>query len=488
MADFNIQPVATQIKPMQGISLGDMVDLARGVQAYKQAEQVNPYLAQIREQEARTGQINLGLLEQQNIERQKLQSYLSDPSQYTRNGEINIEKMTQDVSKFAPLLGQEVISKYTTLAGAQTQANEAKQKLTQDQRNLVGSTFYVLGRAGIKDKNAYFKAMDDLVEQNPNNDSLKRLAEAYKTTWNTMPPNTDWANFAVQGAQTLMGKSFEPTISVSPEGVTTTIQQVPGVSEPRAKIGFAEGVQTGAPPAAEPAAAPTGAGMTLPYPVRRAEQRFIPEPSEEKDKQAGIEYRNNLVGRQVTLATDRRNVDETIRKANQILQDAYFQGGGVAGKVEQKIRMAISDVDYAALAKDLANLQISNAKALGQTSSTVAGLDLTKVASGDINVPPKVLIEIARRTQADMTNIDMQAQGAENFKRRFGDNNMNAFKQAWNANADTKIFEAMNIERDITDPAAQRKAFEKLFPTDAARKEALKKMRNLQKLATTGGL
>jgi hypothetical protein len=42
MADFNITPVATQIKPVQGASLGDMINLARGAQAYQQAAQTNP--------------------------------------------------------------------------------------------------------------------------------------------------------------------------------------------------------------------------------------------------------------------------------------------------------------------------------------------------------------------------------------------------------------------------------------------------------------
>jgi len=42
MADFNIQPVGTQIRPIQPMSLADMVNMARGVQAYQQAQQINP--------------------------------------------------------------------------------------------------------------------------------------------------------------------------------------------------------------------------------------------------------------------------------------------------------------------------------------------------------------------------------------------------------------------------------------------------------------
>lgn len=42
MADFNIKPVASEIRPIQGTSLADMVNIARGAQQYQQAAQVNP--------------------------------------------------------------------------------------------------------------------------------------------------------------------------------------------------------------------------------------------------------------------------------------------------------------------------------------------------------------------------------------------------------------------------------------------------------------
>jgi hypothetical protein len=42
MADFSVNPVASQIKPPQAMSLGEMLNLARGAQAYQQAQQTNP--------------------------------------------------------------------------------------------------------------------------------------------------------------------------------------------------------------------------------------------------------------------------------------------------------------------------------------------------------------------------------------------------------------------------------------------------------------
>lgn len=51
MADFNLTPVAGQIKPVQGASLGDMINLARGAQAYQQAQQINPIELQTAQQQ-----------------------------------------------------------------------------------------------------------------------------------------------------------------------------------------------------------------------------------------------------------------------------------------------------------------------------------------------------------------------------------------------------------------------------------------------------
>jgi hypothetical protein len=42
MADLTTTPVATQIQPPKGMTLADMVNLAGGVQAYQQAQQINP--------------------------------------------------------------------------------------------------------------------------------------------------------------------------------------------------------------------------------------------------------------------------------------------------------------------------------------------------------------------------------------------------------------------------------------------------------------
>ena len=98
-----------------------------------------------------------------------------------------------------------------------------------------------------------------------------------------------------------------------------------------------------------------------------------------------------------------------------------------------------------------------------------------------------MLIKIARRVQADQKSLDMQTNGAQQFYQQFGDNNMKAFQQAWNANSkDTRIFEAMNILENETDPKKMESEFKKLFPSEKKRKTILKQYKNLKSMAATG--
>jgi hypothetical protein len=267
-----------------------------------------------------------------------------------------------------------------------------------------------------------------------------------------------------------------------------TVVTTPGVGakQPTAEVGTAGGLQQGGPQELPKAGTEVAPGMRIPYAVRSAAQPYIPEPVEAKDTESGAAYRDTLVNQQSALSTNRRNVEETIAQAQKIYSELNFPKGGAIGDLERKIKMAMSGEEYKQLAKDLAQMQLSNLKIMGQSGGTVAGIDLNKVAFGDITVPPDVLIKIARRAGSDLTSLDMQAQGAQQFKQRFGDNNMKAYQQAWNANADSKIFEAMNLTKEITDPAQLEKELNKLFPSKASHDEFLKKYRNLKRLSETG--
>jgi hypothetical protein len=479
----------------QIMSIGDMINTARAGQAYQQSQQMNPLAVQQQQQVVAKGGIELGQLQQVDRERKNLQEFFANPDNFQTNGRIDIDKINKVVPTIAPYTGSEYVSKYTTLGKAQTEAIGAKQNLTQDQRAMIAQRFSILGRLGVDKVEPYIKEMDLMKQENPDNPDLNRLLDSYKTIWQTeMKSGPDLPGKAISGAQTLLTPAqqqsqFAPSISTQ-DGRTVVTTPGVGGKAPIAEVGTAGGLQANVPTTEGPSAGGFGAqiapGMRVPYPVRRADQPYMPEPTEQKDQLAGQEYRNRLVEAQGKLTQGRRNVEEVIQTASGIGEKLYFPGGGVLGKLEQKALYAMKSSEYDMLAKDLANLALSNAAAMGGAGNTVAGLDMNAVANGTIKVPPEVLIKISRRVQADQTNLDMQATGAQQFSQKFGDNNMKAYQQAWNANADSKIFEAINLSRDITDPAQLKTELDKLFPSKAKHDEFLKKYRNLKRLSETG--
>ena len=343
MATFNVPTIGTEIKPVPQSSLADMLGVARGAQAYQQAQQVNPLLLQQQQQTTRTGQIALSVEEQKDIERRNMQTFFADPNNFQTEGRIDINKINAAVPKLAPLTGPDYVSKITTLSTAQTAALEAKQKLTQDQRQLVGSTLGLLGRAGVNDPQVAIKELRMLSDQNPDNLDLKNLIEkSYVPVFTCMQAGPQVADSLVKASQSMLTPTQQqtqlaPAVTVTAEGKTITTQPSVGTAPPTATIGIAGGMQGGAPSANAPAtsATPIGAGteiapnMRVPYPVRRADQPYIKEATEEKDQAAGAEYRKNLVNGQMGFAQGRRNVEEVIQQANKIGQQLIFEKGGI---------------------------------------------------------------------------------------------------------------------------------------------------------------
>jgi len=215
MADVNysiappqLTPIANMIQPPPRTSLGDAVNLASGIQAYKQ------------------GQISLTLEQQKQEERQRLQEYLSRPENFQTEGRIDINKLNEEIPKIAPLTGADWMQKFTTLNNAQTTALQASQNLTQTQREMVASRLAIMGRLGVNEKDAYISELDQLVKENPNNKDLKSLVGAYKTTLDVLPKDANISQLAIAGANSLLSpaqqqQTFAPVPGTANTGAAT---------------------------------------------------------------------------------------------------------------------------------------------------------------------------------------------------------------------------------------------------------------------------
>jgi len=251
MADLSVTPVASQIKPVPGMSLGEMMNFARGAQAYQQTEQMNPLLLQQQRQVVDTGQIALTLEQQKEQERQRLIPFLQDPKNLQSDGRFDINKVNADILKLAPLTGAKFIEDFTQLRTLQTQSDQAIQSLSNDERNVIASALGAAGRRGVKDRAQVYELLDDIQTQYPQSPTMRNLIKSYKGQLRMAGPNADLPSlligaanqvmspaqqqqsFAPQGGTINTGAATFPTTtrpSVVGEAPTTTVGQTPLVT------------------------------------------------------------------------------------------------------------------------------------------------------------------------------------------------------------------------------------------------------------------
>ena len=484
MADFSFTPAAAGIRPVPQTSLADMIGVARGAQAYQQAQQVNP----LQVQQAQTELQRIQALTPLEIERSEIATRIAKGTEQAATQRPISEAETARINALKAQYGldEEQHATYAKILGGF--ANDPRLKPENIQTNPTGPADVMheisaeAKNAGIPEKKLFAltapgmaKALQDPNSFNPYfQNMIQRGMTASEQRGLTLP----------EAVPSVAGQPPQIRDRVTGELRAAPYAAVP--AQPGAPVVQPQAVtpqQMSQPPVDE-----LSRPVPLQYPVRAPGQPYAPSPSEPVDLQSGQAYRDRLITQQQSLPASRRNLQEVIDVATE-LQKSAMPTTGILGGVRRTVAGWAGDPTYKQLSKDLANVQISNIQAMGGSLDTVAGQQLTKMASGDETYPPSVLINIARRAGSDLTNIDMQATAAQKFSAKFGDNNLKSFKQMWSKNADSKIFEAINIVDQVKDPADRKKALDMLLPKDPAERQIyLKKYQNIKKLTETGSL
>lgn len=232
--------------------------------------------------------------------------------------------------------------------------------------------------------------------------------------------------------------------------------------------------------------------VKLSYPVRQAGQPYSALPQEEDERKVGTATKTALITRQAELPKAERTINEVIKKARE-LEKTEWQGGagaiGAAGRNLSTFLGTEQGIAYKELSKDLANAQIANIQASGGSLNTDAGKQLVAMANGDVTYPPKVLIEIANRTKADMSEINSKATAVKRFTDQFGDQNISAFNQMWSKNADPDIFKIRNIFNSDMSQKEKEEARDKIIGDNPEKVKLFReKWNNIKKLEQTGTL
>lgn len=442
MADFQFN---TDLGPkaQQGTNIADMLNLARGVQAYQQSQELNPLAVQKAKMEVeQLKQLNPLAVQKATAE--------------TKTSEFNLQKSYADKER-------------SVLGG-----------LANDPDFINGNKEGIVSK--LKSAKSFLKAIG--VPEHPEDTTDQILQIADKDSKAVLPyiKNMIQGEIGATGQQALQTPQLgsvagAPATFVSGTGTATPLNI--GGQQPAPQVATETKPQ-----------GVTSTQMSLPYPVRKAGDIRPLAPTEEKDKEAGFTYRDSLAKATQKLSTSLRNLDEVIKTAEKVGEKEWMGGAGVLGSAGRNLSVFLGTeqgVNYKRLSKDLANLQIS----LGADTSTDAGKQLLAAASGDITLPPDILMEIARRTRADRQNIEMQAKGAQVFSQKYGDANLKKFQEEWTNNSkDSKVFEAISIYNSDMSQEDKQKEINKLFagasPSYLAKVKQYRN--NLIKLSETGGL
>jgi len=489
MADYSgLRPdIALGIKPVQ-TNIADMVNLASGIQSLQQAQQMNPL---------------------------QLEAYKLQLQQAQQMNPLLLRSQQTATSLAERTLEPQVSQATSSAKTAETQAQSAAFKLNADQQGVMMQLMTGLEKSPAvlrKDAKGIMQDLDAVQRISSEMYGIPVKKDGFMSQARELLAKGNVAGFEELMRNTRMGMAGTATQTTQ---LTPTLGAVSGMpatftpgASPTGTIGMPSGLQgeiTAAPPPVttrqpvQPSVTGEAMGrrpgeqapattMQLPYPVRRANVPYAPSPSETADLTAGQTYRNSLVNTQSELTTARRNVEEVISQSKKLLESS-LPTSGIAGAGVRKISEIAGSDEYKKLSKDLANAQIAQIRSSGGSMDTVAGQQLARIANGDETYPPNVLLGIARRTQADLTDLDMRATGAQKFSQRFGDNNMRAFQQAWQSNADSRVFEIINLYKEEKDPAVLKREVDKLLGKDAEkRKQYLEKYQNIKKLTSTGSL
>lgn len=453
MADYqfntNLGPTA-----QQGTNIADMVNLARGVQAYQQAQELNPLAVQ--------------------------------------KAKMEIEQ-AQKLNPLAVQREQEAVSQ------AQIGTKQKGLELNEKQTGIL----YGLAGGVINDPRMKSGKKDEVM-------SALQEAKGRATTYGLPVEVVDGVfNPLFEGANKNPGKMTDVLKNIIQTGIGATGQQ--GLQTPQlATVGgapatFVSGTGTASPlniggqsqgqPNApmDTGVKPQGVTQTqmqFSYPVRRAGDIRPYAPNEKEEEAAGFDYRNSLAKTATTMSTSLRNIDEVIKEAEKVGKEEWNKGAGILGSAGRNISTFLGTeqgVRYKTLSKDLANLQLS----MGADKTTDAGKNLVAAASGEITLPPDILIDIAKRAKADKQNISMQAQGAQAFARKYGDNNMKTFQDMWATNSkDSRVLEAIAINDSNLPKEEKIRQIDKLFANEspASIKRLIQQKNNLIQLSTTGEL
>jgi hypothetical protein len=443
MAQFNTD---LTVKPTQyGSNIGDMLNIARGAQAYQQAQQINPL--EVRQQQAQTKKIEA-----------------VTPLDIERAGEqLKQSKLQTETSQFNLNSGQLGYLK------------ESAMRVANHPEILKGNTKEIVRLLGEAEKessniipnatlrSSIFQPLIMEAEKNP-----ERVVRSLRTLGES--------NIGAQGQQALQTPQ---TFVVN--GVTYQVK--PGTNE---AVPIGQGAaQPSAQPTTQPAApaAPaTPSGTSL-----IANETILPAttiPQLNMQQKEAYDFGTGLKRDALARVQPAEEGKQTVRKIKEYINKASGSRPGQLIRSAGKFIAGSEELEI--LTKNLADLQVRNAQLMG--AGTDAARETISTISGSADLTPAALNQIVDRADASNTAVIKFNKALKQYETKRGHTNsaVNAsnLQQSWAENYDPRIFMVQNINASNMSPAEKKLEISKILKElSASEIETLrKKSENLKRL------
>lgn len=416
-------PVFTDLSPkQQGTSLADMINMARGIQEYQQAQQLNPLQVQTAQQ------------------------------QLLRLQQLTPEEVSKAQSEAT--LARETLQPKIAQQKAQTgTAQIAEQKAALEFDTAQQSVLFNIAGGVLND-----------LQKNPQN-TMATLEQAKQRAMNAIKSDPQ----AKQKIDATFGPLFEKAKEAPtaiPQAIKNLIETNLGAIQQQAlqngqyvdlngvkyyinpatrqleQLGAAQpGAQLPAQMGAQPSAQPKSSLVVEDMPVTGGNVSQLTTQQQDRYN-SGIK----LINESVEAGVNAQESKQSIRKINEFINKAAGSAPGQALRKTGKWLFGDSEVEI--LMKNLANQQLQTAKAMGVPTNMAR--ETSDLASGSADITPKALKSVVDRSDAMNTALDEFRSGLKKYVDRSGALNgpihANKFQQEWVSNYDVRIFLAKNIQ------------------------------------------
>jgi len=395
MADFNVSDVASRINPPQQVSIGDMLNIARGAQAYKQANEINPLL--IEEAKATLSSAQTGAEKA----KRSLEPEIARTTAESQKSVLGAQQFGVDLKKHYADTARNIYGSHLTDPDFINGNSESMtRKLEADQKYLeeIGIPTHdskmhdQLIDLAKKDPKQAFQMIKAGVFASGQNPAQTTMVTPRLETINGVPQQVTPAGGEVTPLQTQVPYQ-QPVTDVTGR---TSIQQ-------RGSRGEYIGI---APYPTAPAAQPGQPGQ---------QSEFLNIPLGETKESLAV-----ITGQRNAINAAARQVPVQQFNANQIIKLADITDTGVGAETLRNLGGGYAalpwtnnnSTNFDKLGHYIAANSISLAQQAGL--STDAGRSLQEQASGSTRFTKESLKSVARTNRALASGVDLLNQGIEN--------------------------------------------------------------------------